>query len=263
MDIQSNNLYVCPNCQAALQPTPSALFCSGCAQNYPVARGMPDFVLTKPADNPNPFLHGFGKFLAPIYEGPFWFSIMLRLLGGKKAPSLSDIVELVSQRMAPIEGRILDFATGTGTYGRHVATENRDVFGIDISREMLKKGQQYVENAHIANMHFARADGTALPFPDQVFDGCLLCGSLHIFPDTVGVLREIGRTLKPQATVVATTVIHGEEGILKIKNGRKPALKNMKAFDLPELENLIKEAGYTEFKAEPFGCLVLFSMRKV
>jgi ubiquinone/menaquinone biosynthesis C-methylase UbiE len=53
---------------------------------------------------------------------------------------------------------------------------------------MLRKGQQFTQRKGVKNMKFARADGESLPFDDGVFDGCLFCGSLHVFPNTKRVL---------------------------------------------------------------------------
>ncbi len=262
MSDQALNVYVCPRCKGTLHPSPTALRCDACAMDYPVTGGIPDFVLVNPQESANPFLHGFGKLLAPLYEGPFWFPIMLRLLGGRGAPSLGQIVESISEKMSSIDGVVLDVATGTGTYGRHIAGSRRTVYGIDISLEMLRKGQALAEREGVGCMNFARADGETLPFADSVFDGCLFCGSLHVFPDTRRVLREVGRTLKKGARVVVTTMIHGDKGILKARGGSRPDPANMKVFDLPDLKADVEETGFVEFEPEVYGCLLMFAMTK-
>jgi len=254
--------YVCPKCHAELTTETDAVSCARCQRVYPVRNGVPDFVVVDASESNNPFLHGLGRFLAPVYEGPLWFPVMLRLLGGRGAPSLSQLVRMVVERLGTVEGNVLDFATGTGTYGRHVARPNCTVFGIDISLEMIRRGQVLTQKSKARGMLYARADGEQLPFANDFFDACLLCGSLHIFADTLGVLREIGRTLKAGAKVVGTTVIHGEKGVLRAKKGRTPRLKTMKVFQLPELERMTSEAGFDGFQAEPFGCLLLFVMTK-
>ena len=57
---------------------------------------------------------------------------------------------------------------------------------------MLRKGQAFARKEHVDGMHFARANVMALPFADAMFDGCLLSGALHIFPDPSGALAEVG-----------------------------------------------------------------------
>ncbi len=254
--------YVCPHCHGALSWQLNALFCDTCHQIYPMVKGIPDFVITDPDQSTNPFLHGFGKTLAPLYEGPFWFSVQLKLLGGWRAPSLPEIIHRACGKISSIEGCILDVATGTGTVGRHLAGTRRAVYGIDISQEMIAKGQLFTAREGISNMHFARADGEALPFADSVFDACLFCGSLHIFPNTVEILQKVGRTLKKQAPVVVTTVIHGEFGLFHKKQRRSVEPRNMKVFELDDLERMVSEAGFTDFQPEICGCLILFTIRK-
>ena len=160
--------------------------------------------------------------------------------------------------MSAVEGLVIDVATGTGTFGRHIAGINRTVYGIDISLEMLQKGQYYVKREGVKNMNFARADAESLPFGNSVFDGCLFCGSLHIFLDTAAILREVGRTLKPGAVVCVTTLIHGEKGIYKHTLSRP----HMKIFDIPDLVKIVNEAGFDQFDSQSYGCLILFTMRK-
>lgn len=48
-----------------------------------------------------------------------------------------------------------------GTYGRRVASESREVFGIDVSMGMLRQGVAYVSEEAIPNMHFAPKSGGA------------------------------------------------------------------------------------------------------
>jgi len=256
------DFYVCPRCKGKLLQAPDALHCKVCEKDYGVTGGIPDFVLVSPQESANPFLHGFGKILAPLYESPFWFPIMLKLLGGWNAPTLGQIVASVGEKISSVDGHVLDVATGTGTYGRHVAGSRRTVYGVDISLEMLRKGQQFTRRESVTNMNFARADGECLPFADGVFDGCLFCGSLHVFPDTKRVLIEVGRTLKPGAPVVVTTLIHGEKGVFKASSRNQREPKQMKVFDLPALQADVKEAGFGDFKPEAFGCLLMFTMRK-
>ena len=182
---RTSTFYVCPQCHGALQDDPGTLRCLPCERTFPKRDDIPDFLLEAPGDSADPFLRDvedFGK-LAAIYESPLWFPVMLRLLGGWNASSLSELVAFGRGLMDRVQGRVLDVATGTGTYGRHVAGRGRVVFGIDVSQHMLRKGQVFAQQEKVTHMHFARADAGALPFADGTFDGCMLCGSLHIFPD--------------------------------------------------------------------------------
>ena len=256
------DLYSCPKCQKKLQEQPLDFYCPYCRRNYPIIDGLPDFVLIQPQESTNPFLHELGKPLALIYESKLWFPIVIKLWGGWSAPSLKYLVSYVQERMAPVKGLILDVATGTGTLGRHIAGSERSVYGIDISAEMLQKGRTYAKREGVHNMNFARADGESLPFGSNVFDACLFCGSIHIFPDTVRVLKEVGRTLKPGALVIVTTVIHGEKGILSRRRSRQQKPKHMKIFEIEELQKAVDESGFEQFEPQVFGCLLMFTIRK-
>jgi len=256
------DLYVCPKCRGRLHRETDGLLCSGCKKRFPITDGIPDFLLLNPEESTNPFLHGFGKILAPIYESPFWFPIMLRLLAGWKAPTLRSVVESVCQKIDSIRGCVLDVATGTGTYGRHIANRERRVYGIDISWEMLKKGQQFVDHERITNMYFGRADAESLPFEDRAFDGCLFCGSLHIFPDTKKILTEVGRTMKCGSPLVVTTIIHGDKGILRDRGLRTRKPRRFRVFELSELEEAVAATDFSDFEPDVHGSVILFTAKK-
>jgi SAM-dependent methyltransferase len=53
-----------------------------------------------------------------------------------------------------------------------------------------------------ARVHFAVADGMALPFADETFDGVLCVGVIDRVPQPDVVIGELGRVLKPGGTLV-------------------------------------------------------------
>jgi ubiquinone/menaquinone biosynthesis C-methylase UbiE len=159
---------------------------------------------------------------------------------------------------------VLDVACGPGTFGRRIASPSKEVFGIDISRGMLRQGAAYAAKEGSSNVHFARARVEALPFEDSLFDATLCCGSLHLFADTVIALREMARVMKPAAILSVFTFVAGRGGVLKFRRVREWSLRNhgLHVFALPELEQYLTTAGFKDFQPEVFGSIVAFSARK-
>lgn len=65
---------------------------------------------------------------------------------------------------------VLDLPTGTGRFVASLAARGCDVVGADISREMMRVGEEKVPAAAGAQVRFAQCDAEALPFRDSSFD---------------------------------------------------------------------------------------------
>jgi ubiquinone/menaquinone biosynthesis C-methylase UbiE len=89
---------------------------------------------------------------------------------------------------------VLDVGCGTGTLDRVLVTEVRELFGVDLSEEMLAVARQSVPEAR-----FESYDGEKLPFPDDTFDAALaVCVLHHVPPASHGqFLGEMIRVTRP------------------------------------------------------------------
>jgi|WetSurSiteA1Bulk_404760.scaffolds.fasta_scaffold08583_5 ubiquinone/menaquinone biosynthesis C-methylase UbiE len=133
------------------------------------------------------------------------------------------------------------------------------VYGIDISLGALRQGLNYVTREGIVGVHLARARVEALPFENDVFDGCICSGSLHLFPDTVSALREIARTMKAGALLsVQTFVAGGQTAVMRLLG----KWRDVQAFELPKLQQALAEAGFERFEPKQEGIFLTFSVRK-
>jgi len=258
--------YVCPACKRVLGQGPDTLRCDACNQTYPNREGIPDFLLEELAESKDPVLRRMRAIdkMARIYETKLWYPVVLAVYGGFGSTTLPQLVETVTGKVRSVEGRVLDIACGPGTYGRRVASSSREVFGIDISRGMLRQGVAYTVTEGIANMHFARARVEALPFGNEWFDAVLCCGSLHLFADTVIALREMARVMKPGAILSVFTFTAGRAGILRYARVRERTRRKhgLHVFELPEMEGYLAAAGFERFEPEVRGSILTFSARR-
>src|SRR5208282_3727112 len=140
----------------------------------------------------------------------------------------------------------LDVACGPGTLGRRIAAPTRAVFGIDISWSMLRQGAAFVTQEGIDNIQFARGSADELPFPNAFFSVALCGGALHLFPDTVAVLREIARVMKPGALLVVTTFTPARAGIMRFEGIRDLIQRRsgLRLFELAQLDGYLTQAGF-------------------
>ena len=202
--------------------------------------------------------------MARIYETKLWYPIVLNVYGGFQSPSFEELLKIVTQKVQPIQGRVLDVACGPGTYGRRIASPSKEVFGIDVSLGMLRQGAAYVAKEGNPHVHFARARVEALPFEDGFFDATLCCGSLHLFADTLAALREMARVMKPRAVLSVFTFGAGRGGILRFRRVRERSLRHhgLHVFELAEMQQYLTASGFENFQPEMSGSILTFSARK-
>ncbi|MGE5603385.1 MAG: class I SAM-dependent methyltransferase [Nitrososphaerales archaeon] len=112
---------------------------------------------------------------------------------------------------------------------------------------------------------FAHARVEALPFRDGQFDAAYCGGALHGFPDTVGSLREIGRTLKPGAPLVVLTFLDRDQPFVRLRRraeARNEKLLKLHMFEVPELQQALARAGFEGFEPLIYGGVIILRARK-
>jgi ubiquinone/menaquinone biosynthesis C-methylase UbiE len=140
-----------------------------------------------------------------------------------------------------------------------------EVYGIDISWSMLRQGERVARSRRITAIHFAHAGVEALPFANQQFDAAYCGGALHLFPDTIGALREIGRTLKPGAPLVALTFLDRNQPFVRMRRRAEASndrLLKLHIFEVEELEQALAQTGFTDYKPQVYGGIIIFRARK-
>ena len=97
----------------------------------------------------------------------------------------------------PIEGRVLDAGCGGGGMPLSLAEHARFVVGIDPIDRFSGAGVVLARERDLRHLHFARADGMALPFASEAFDLVLSHAVIEHVPDARQYLRECRRVLAP------------------------------------------------------------------
>ena len=98
---------------------------------------------------------------------------------------------------------VLDVASGTAGVAIQLAHRSAArVVGIDLTEQMLRRGQTNVEKARLAarvSLTIGRAE--RLPFRDATFDGLTFTYLLRYVANPQATLEELVRVVKPGATV--------------------------------------------------------------
>ncbi|MFT4975204.1 MAG: SAM-dependent methyltransferase [Myxococcota bacterium] len=139
-----------------------------------------------------------------LYEG----GIRPLLTALVRGPTYSEEEAWLEAHLSPQPGPILDLACGTGRYTRQLARRHGAgrLIGADVSLPMLRRAA--TQSPEIC---FVRASAQALPLATDSLGGACCMGALHLFPDPVGALAELGRVLSPGAPLVLLTAARPEQ----------------------------------------------------
>jgi ubiquinone/menaquinone biosynthesis C-methylase UbiE len=125
---------------------------------------------------------------------------------------------------------------------------------------MLKRGMSFIRHGDISGVYLSRARVEELPFPNEIFDGVICSGSLHLFPDTGLALRAIARTMKKGAPLTVQTIVDWNSIIMRSLK-KKKSLTHI--FEIHELNKCFVDSGFEEFEPTQDGPSITFRTRKI
>jgi SAM-dependent methyltransferase len=115
------------------------------------------------------------------------------------------VFKFLEQAGVTVGGSVLDAGCGGGGMPLSFAEEARQVVGIDLAPRFVDAGHRLADERGLRNLHFTRADGQALPFPDASFDMVLSHAVIEHVADAARYMRELARVLKPGGTMYLST----------------------------------------------------------
>src|SRR5665213_155503 len=110
-------------------------------------------------------------------------------------------------------GRVADVGCGFGRWSPFLAEVNDEVVGYERNAKGVALGGRLADLFALTNLHFERADITALPVEAATFDGVWCCNVLQ-FTDRGAVLHELNRVLRSGGRL-AILKYNGVGGVLE------------------------------------------------
>jgi tRNA (uracil-5-)-methyltransferase TRM9 len=136
-----------------------------------------------------------------------------------------------------------------------------DLYGVDFSSRMLSFARQYAEKFEF-NVNLFLADVCHLPFSDESFDWAISVATYHHIKgknERLTALKELRRVLKPGGEAFITVWnrwqprfwFGGREVAVPWRIKDETLQRYYYLFSYPELEKLVKQAGFQVLKSFP------------
>ena len=113
--------------------------------------------------------------------------------------------QIVSDLIGP-DDVVLECACGTGLLSAVIAPRCRQLTATDFSEKMLKQAKKNC--SAFPNASFARADITALSYPDGSFDQVVAGNVIHLLDNPLTALRELNRVCKDGGLLIIPTYMN-------------------------------------------------------
>jgi len=193
----------------------------------------------------------------------FWRQDLVKLTGGLKNKC------------------VLDLCCGTGDLTRQLVMAGGDLFSLDFSFNMLKKG---VEKGWLSGENIS-ADAGKLPFKNDTFDFLTIAFGIRNIPDVDVFLSESLRVLKPGGKLLILELTRPDNSVVRfgynlyltkilpfiggILSGKREAYGYLAGsistfLDRDVLIERIKSAGFdsVEYKRKTFGVATIYMCGK-
>lgn len=173
---------------------------------FPVVNGIPDFVISHDLHDSDFASLDWYRDNAATYDD--FLPLTFRTL---KVDEWVERQKIIKELRLQPGLRVLETGCGSGRDSMLIANEmvEGELHLQDVSEEILLLAVEKFQDASVGpSVHFARANGYALPFPSDYFDRTFHFGGLNTFGDKVLALAEMARVTKPGGLVVA-----GDESI--------------------------------------------------
>ncbi|ACY18313.1 class I SAM-dependent methyltransferase [Haliangium ochraceum] len=143
-----------------------------------------------------------------------WLRRQLSRPHGPLGPLMGTMLDIVNRQLnarvitvlEPAAGeRVLDLGFGGGEALALMRARHPDTWlaGAEVSTSMLRRARwRFRKDVRRSSMELREASASALPWPDESFDGAISVHSIYFWPDMGAGLRELYRVLRPGGRLV-------------------------------------------------------------
>lgn len=188
-----------PQAVSQLRTAFNGTICSKAGDEYPIRNNIVDLLANIEIGKDISFAQSTNhwKVTAGVYED-LWRKRSLSILTGEEFPVEKERELLIHWLQPSPGGLYLDIGCSTALYSRMIkkAEPESTVVAMDFSMPMLEEARLKAE-AEQADIYLIRADARDMPFFGKSFDGLMMGGTLNELGDSLKVLFESKRVIKP------------------------------------------------------------------
>ncbi len=163
-------------------------------------------------------------------------------------PAYRKKIEKLKSYLSP-EDRVLDIGCGTGTQCDDLASNVKQVTGIDISSKLLAIAEQRRAERKIENVEFIQTTVFDERFEAGEFDVVMAFYVLHFFENIDEAVGRIYALLKPGGLFILETACLGEKGEISGKflrlAGKLGFLPLINPLTTQQIEQALEQAGFS------------------
>lgn len=145
---------------------------------------------------------------------------------------------------------VLDIGCGAGLdlyFSSKKVGNGGVVFGIDISKEMIKKARSNVQKVGLVNIKVKLAHSDRIPLDGESVDVVTSNGIYNLSPDKKAVLKEVYRVLRSNGMICFSEIILKQELEQEIRKSVKDWFRCIGgALTLEKFVSLMKEIGFKD-----------------
>lgn len=171
----------------------------------------------------------------------------------------ADLISTIQSEVAHAvpAGKVVELGCGTGLYTSAYASRCSQVIATDISEPMVEVAKRALANFQNVSVQVADAVSTGLPAGSA--DGVVAVNLLHSVSDSVAVLTEADRQLRPGGVLVIADATGEGLPVSKVlaniwrglrRWGLKTTQKGQRNLTLTSLEALIRAAGFASIQGQ-------------
>lgn len=145
---------------------------------------------------------------------------------------------------------ILDVGCGTGNE-LMLLVKNRyrgELYGVDLSKSMLKIANRRKNGAHLTNVNLILADAENLPFKTDAFQLVTCAGVLRFLPYPGKMLKDTYRVLKNRSSIILREFAGAKTEVIEIQHFPLPFQRSFTVWRLRSdrlVARLLNDAGFS------------------